>query len=236
MLPVVISQALVPLLSKPMAHHLLRQKMAEIKSAMAVRNQELNVALTTQLKQFNYDCGAKDMALLRGPRFYNTHIRLQGLELASGGGCSSLGPAVSLLSTAKQDGILFGKFGLTPTPAQFQTEQEMVAYYRAGNNIAYWVLDNSWSHKLLQQPCTNCFYLEFSQKDLKATTIYFPRGDKTIKTEANSHSLSFSDPDTRTQQTIWAGQALEQYAEGKIRLNSLLVGITLGLVLVAPTG
>ncbi|MGL5976493.1 MAG: EAL domain-containing protein, partial [Aeromonas sobria] len=101
---------------------------------MAVRNQELNVALTTQLKQFNYDCGAKDMALLRGPRFYNTHIRLQGLELASGGGCSSLGPAVSLLSTAKQDGILFGKFGLTPTPAQFQTEQEMVAYYRAGNN------------------------------------------------------------------------------------------------------
>ncbi|MGL4504723.1 MAG: EAL domain-containing protein, partial [Aeromonas sobria] len=50
---------------------------------------------------------------------------------------------------------------------------------------------------------------------------------------ANSHSLSFSDPDTRTQQTIWAGQALEQYAEGKIRLNSLLVGITLGLVLVA---
>lgn len=233
MAPVVISQALVPLLSQPMAHHLLSQKMAEIKSAMAARNQELNVALTTQLKQFNYDCGAKDMALLRGPRFYNTHIRLQGLALASGGGCSSLGPAVSLLSTAKQDGILFGKFGLTPTPAQFQTEQEMVAYYRAGNNIAYWVLDNSWSHKLLQQPCTNCFYLEFSQKDLKATTIYFPRGDKTIKTEANSHSLSFSDPDTRTQQTIWAGQALEQYAEGKIRLNSLLVGITLGLVLVA---
>ena len=233
MAPVVISQALVPLLSQPMAHHLLSQKMAEIKSAMAARNQELNVALTTQLKQFNYDCGAKDMALLRGPRFYSTHIRLQGLALASGEGCSSLGPAVSLLSTAKQDGILFGKFGLTPTPAQFQTEQEMVAYYRAGNNIAYWVLDNSWSHQLLQQPCSNCFYLEFSQKDLKATTIYFPRGDQAIKTEANSHSLSFSDPDILTHQTIWAGQALKQYAEDKIRLNGLLVGITLGLVLVA---
>lgn len=232
-MPVAISQALVPWLSKPMAYHLLSQKMAEIKGAMRARNQELNDVMTAQLEQFNYDCGAKDMALLRGPRYYSTNIRLQGLELASGEGCSSLGPAVPLLSKAKQDGTLFGKFGLVPTPARFQTEQEVVAYYRAGNDVAYWVLDNSWGHELLQQPCTNCFYLEFSQKDLKTTTIHFPRGDKAIKTEANSHSLSFSDPDILTHQTLWAGQALEQYAKDTIRRLSLWVGIVLGLVLVA---
>ena len=231
-MPVAISQALVPWLSKPMAYHLLTQKVAEIKSTLTARHQELNAILTTQLAQFNYDCGNKDMALLRDPRFYNTNIRLQGLALASGRGCSSLGPAVPLLSKAKQDGILFGKFGLIATPAKFQTEQEMVAYHRHDNNIAYWVLNNSWSHALLQQPCTNCFYLEFSQQVHDTAVVHFPRGNKAIKTEPNNHSLSFSDPDIITRQTIWAGQALAQYAEGKIRHYGLWVGMVLGLVLV----
>ena len=82
--------------------------------------------INKQLAQFNFDCGAKDMMLLRDPRFYSTHIRLQGLELASGNSCSSLGVGISLLKeAAKQRAASSANWGLTADRGQIQ--------YRAGD-------------------------------------------------------------------------------------------------------
>lgn len=106
-----------------------------------------------------------------------------------------------------------------------------MAYYQSGENIAYWVLDNSWSHQLLQHPCANCFYLEFSEQDPEVTTTYFPRGDKTIKSEEGRRSMSFTDPAVLTRQTVWAGKALNQYALQQVRLYGLWAGTLLGVVL-----
>ena len=111
----------------------------------------------------------------------------------------------------------------------------MVAYYRAGNNIAYWVLDNSWSQQAgCMQPLHQLLlHLEFSQKDLNDANDHgtFPRGDKTpSKQRANSHSLTFfTIHDTRTRsKPLWAGQSAGTICRpGKIRLNSLLVGASL---------
>ncbi|WP_421332708.1 EAL domain-containing protein [Aeromonas sp. 603607] len=232
LLPILASQSVGLWLTKPMANHLLEQKVAEIKRAMAIRHHTLDKAMSEQLTLFDFDCGANDMALLRDPRFYNTHIRLQGLELASGKSCSSLGVGISLIKNANQDGALPDKLGLTATTASFNTEQEMVAYYKNGGNIAYWVLDNSWSHDLLQLPCSDCFYLEFSQRDPAAMTPRFPRGDRTIKLEEGSRSLSFFDQDKLTRQTIWAGSALDLYAHEQVRQIALWSGTILGLLLV----
>ncbi|WED76406.1 EAL domain-containing protein [Aeromonas allosaccharophila] len=234
--PIFIGQLTVPWLSTPMTHRLLEQKVNEIETAMAERNRELDTALSHQLAQFAFDCGAKDMALLRDPSVYSTHIRLQGLELASGVSCSSVGPGIPLLHNVNQDAPLAGKYGLTATAAKFNTEQELVAYAKAGENIAYWVLDNSWSHQLLQNPCSNCFYLEFTPLNEGMTPTRFPRGNQAIKNDDISYSQSFFDPDRMTKLTVWAGQALEQFAQEQVRSYALWIGTSLGLVMVALYG
>ncbi|MCX7127471.1 EAL domain-containing protein [Aeromonas sp.] len=232
-LPIVGSQSLGLWFAKPMAFHLLENKVTELKEAMAERHRELDAAINKQLAQFKFDCGAKDMMLLRDPRFYSNHIRLQGLELASGNSCSSLGVGITMLKDAQNNGQKYGKLGITATVAKFNTEQELVAYYQSGGNLAYWVLDNSWSHEQLQHPCTNCFYLEFSRQAPDAATVHFPRGDKTIKHEEGSRSLSFYDPNELTRKTIWAGKALEQYAHDQLNHYGLWSGIVLGALLSA---
>ncbi|MGR6421829.1 EAL domain-containing protein [Aeromonas veronii] len=230
-LPVVGSQFLGLWFAKPMAFHMLEEKVAELKGAMAVRHRELDAAINKQLAQFEFNCGAKDMELLRDPRFYSAHIRLQGLELASGNSCSSLGVEIPLIKELQNSGQKFGKLGITATVAKYNTEQELVAFYRSGDNLAYWVLDNSWSHDLLQHPCSHCFYLEFSRQDTDASTVHFPRGDKEIKQEESNISLSFFDPNELTKQTVWAGKALEQYAHDQLNHYGLWFGIALGALL-----
>ncbi|GJA34568.1 hypothetical protein [Aeromonas caviae] len=102
------------------------------------------------------------MALLRSPQYYNRHIRLAGLQLANGSGCSTLGPALPQLADA---GIpVSPDFHISSTAPMFDTERETLVYARRNGNLAYWVLDSSWSHELLRTPCNDCFYLEFNHK------------------------------------------------------------------------
>ncbi|HHQ4845501.1 TPA: EAL domain-containing protein, partial [Aeromonas hydrophila] len=163
-LPLLASLPLSQMLGSPLAHQLLQEKKTEIEAALAERHRALDESIRSQLTQFRFDCGEQDMALLRDPRFYNSHIRIQGIMLAAGGGCSSLGVDLPFTPAELPPYPSQEQFGIAATMARFHTEQELVAYYRIGGNIVYWVLSNSWSHALLQYPCRNCFYLEFSQQ------------------------------------------------------------------------
>ncbi len=232
-LPVLASLPLSQLLGKPLARHMLQQKREEIEAALVERHLALDESISTQLAQFAFDCGPEDMALLRGPRFYNLHIRLQGLILASGASCSSLGLPVPFTTTALPPYSGQEQYGVAATPAQFNTEQELIAYFRQNGNTAYWVLNNSWSHTLLQTPCADCFYLEFSQQNGDHATPLFPRGDKTIKQEEGNQSLSFLESENQIRQTLWAGKALEHYARQQARYYGLWYGAALGSLLVA---
>ncbi|KIQ80216.1 EAL domain-containing protein [Aeromonas sp. L_1B5_3] len=230
--PVLFGQPIAYWLAEPLAERMQEQKMAEIKQANIERYKIINEILSTQLKQFEFNCGAKDMALLRNPRFYNTHIRLQGLELGSGQVCSSLGQGISIAISPQPDDIAIGPFGLTATPPGFNTEQELVVYYRATNgNIAYWVLDNSWIHEILQTPCADCFYLEFNLINKDSYVPMLPRGDKRIKQEPGPNSIDSYEPNTLTKQTLWAGQALTRYARAQAETLALWIGVALGILL-----
>lgn len=232
-LPVLASLPLSQLLGKPLAHHMLQQKREEIEAALVERRRDLDDSIRVQLAQFTFDCGQKDMALLRDPRFYSRHIRIQGLKLASGAGCSSLGEDLPFTAADLPPYSSQELFGLAATKAYFNTEQELVAYFRVGNNTAYWVLNNSWSHALLQYPCSDCFYLEFHQQIPDGATPVFPRGSTSIKEEGSSQSLGFFDPNNHIKQTLWAGQALERYARQQARHYGLWYGGALGALLVA---
>lgn len=234
-LPLLASLPLSQLLGSPLAHQLLQEKKTEIEAALAERHRALDESIRSQLTQFRFDCGEQDMALLRDPRFYNSHIRIQGIMLAAGGGCSSLGVDLPFTPAELPPYPSQEQFGIAATMARFHTEQELVAYYRIGGNIVYWVLSNSWSHALLQYPCRNCFYLEFSQQQPGVASPTFPRGDSAIKQESGSQSLSLSflDPNEQIRQTLWAGEALERYAQQQARHYGLWGGAAVGALLVA---
>lgn len=70
-LPLLASLPLSQLLSKQLAHQLLQEKKEEIEAALVERHRDLDESIRAQLAQFTFDCGQKDMALLRDPRFYS---------------------------------------------------------------------------------------------------------------------------------------------------------------------
>ncbi|WP_429048497.1 EAL domain-containing protein [Aeromonas hydrophila] len=232
-LPLLASLPISQLLGGPLARQLLQDKKMEVETALAERHRLLDNNIRHQLTRFQFDCGRQDMALLRDPRYYNSHIRIQGILLASGGGCSSLGLDLPFTPAELPPYANQEQFGIAATQARFHTEQELVAYYRTGGNIVYWVLNNSWSHALLQAPCTHCFYLEFGQQQPGASSPSFPRGDSSIKQEEGSQSLSFFDPNQEIRQTLWAGEALERYAQQRARHDGLWLGAAVGTLLVA---
>lgn len=232
-LPLLASLPISQLLGGPLAHQLLQDKKMEVETALAERHRLLDNNIRHQLTRFQFDCGRQDMTLLRDPRYYNSHIRIQGILLAAGGGCSSLGLDLPFTPAELPPYANQEQFGIAATQARFHTEQELVAYYRTGGNIVYWVLNNSWSHALLQTPCSNCFYLEFGQQQPGASSPIFPRGDSSIKQEEGSQSLSFFDPNQEIRQTLWAGRALEHYAQQQARHYGLWLGAAVGTLLVA---
>ncbi|MFH6561078.1 hypothetical protein [Aeromonas caviae] len=170
-LPPLLMLLLTPLLSDKLAHHLLQTKERALLDYQQERNQLLDHDVPAQLAHFAFDCGPKDMALLRSPQYYNRHIRLAGLQLANGSGCSTLGPALPQLADA---GIpVSPDFHISSTAPMFDTERETLVYARRNGNLAYWVLDSSWSHELLRPPCNDCFYLEFNHKHPTQSAMLF---------------------------------------------------------------
>ncbi|TFF74024.1 EAL domain-containing protein [Aeromonas taiwanensis] len=229
--PLLLMLLLSPLLTDWLARHLLESKGMELAEFQKERTRILDHHVPLQLDRFVFDCGPKDMALLREPEYYNRHIRLAGLQLANGTGCSTLGLAVPLLSGAAMPtdpGLHF-----TSTVPMFDTERETLVYGKRDNNLAFWVLDSSWSHELLRTPCDDCFYLEFNHKDPARAGLYFPRGNKHIREEANAIRVTSMDELHRVEQDLWAGKALHDYARSQVRHDGLWFGGALGLLLVA---
>ncbi|WP_111873921.1 EAL domain-containing protein [Aeromonas bivalvium] len=229
-MPPLLLLLLGPLLTKPLTHHLLKAKEEELLAYQAERSQLLSHDLLAQLSRFKFDCGPQDMALLRSPDYYNRHIRFAALQPAKGQGCSTLGPQWPFVPEVKLSPS--ADFQLTSTAPRFDTEREMLVYARRNDNLAYWVLDSSWSHELLRTPCKGCFYLEFNHKDPALAGLFFPRGNKQIRAESSPISTVYFDNQHQVEQTLLAGQALRQYAASQIRHYGLPISLLLGLGLV----
>ncbi|MGB6187646.1 MAG: EAL domain-containing protein [Aeromonas molluscorum] len=230
--PPLLLLLLTPLLTGPVTQQLLKAKERELLAYQAERNKVLEQDIKAQLLGFKFDCGAEDMALLRNPDYYSRHIRLAGLQPAQGKGCSTLGLGLPQLADIKGTPLSSG-FGLTATKRSFGTEQELMVYVKHSGNLAYWILNNSWTHELLHTPCQECFYLEFTHHDPALEHLYFPRGNAAIMGQPHAIKLNHMYERQRVQQTLWAGTALRQYAAEQIRHIGLIIALSLGLLLLA---
>lgn len=233
--PPLLLLLLSPLLTGPVTHQLLNAKAREMLAYQAERNQVLEQDIQAQLLRLQFNCGAEDMALLRDTSYYSRHIRLAGIQPAHGKGCSTVGPALPLLTGIEETPLPLD-FGLTATSSAIGTEQELLVYFKRAGNLAYWVLSNSWIHEILGRPCAECFYLEFTHHNPALAHLYFPRGNPAIVSQPHAIKLTNLDERNEVQQTLWAGMALRQHAAEQIRYFGLLITLPLGLLLAAGYG
>ncbi|WP_434662299.1 EAL domain-containing protein [Aeromonas sp. NJAU223] len=228
--PLLLVAALSPLLITPISRYLLTNKEQELRAYQNERTQVLNESVRTQLASFKFDCGPTDMALLRDPAYYSRHIRFAGIHTANGKSCSTMGPGLAILEDIKD--LPNGQnYSVTATSGAFGTEQETLIYSKRNGNLAYWALDSSWAHELMQSPCPDCFYLEFSHMAPAREHLYFPRGNAAIKTQPDKLSVSSFDQRNKVDQTLSAGNELRHYVAMKLRDYGLPSAILLGLLL-----
>ncbi|WP_421185622.1 EAL domain-containing protein [Aeromonas enteropelogenes] len=229
--PVLLVWLLTPFLASPVNKYLLESKENELLSYEIERNNLLEYNITSQLPKFNFNCGKKDMAVLRDPLYYNRYIRLAGIKSAQGKNCSTLGPGLAI-SKDVEDMPSETKFGISVTDSSTGTEQEFLVYSKHANNLVYWVINNSFIHDILMSPCPGCFYLEFTHYDPKLESIYIPRGDESIKWEAGAISVSNFDSLRKVEQKLWAGDRLLSYSLHQTRYYGLLISSAFGALLI----
>ncbi|MGY6036946.1 EAL domain-containing protein [Aeromonas sp. AE23HZ002T15] len=220
-----------PLLTGPISEHFLKEKGEELLAYQTTRNQAVEHSVMTQLPRFKFDCGPEDMALLREPAFYTRHLRFAGMRTAQGVSCSTMGPGIPILEDVK-DMPKLTDYRFTATAGSFGSEQELLVYSKHAGNLVYWVMDSSWTHELMQSPCPDCFYLEFSHQDPAIEQLYFPRGNAAIKQQPDKISVSTFDERNQVEETLSAGLELRHYVASQIRHYGLIIAIPLGLLLV----
>lgn len=230
--PILLMLLLAPFIAMPVTSYLLKSKGKELLAYDRERNALLEKNIMSQLPRFKFDCGTEDMKILRDPNYYGRHIRLAGIQSAQGKRCSTLGPGISIIQdvigmTSATD------FGISTTFKSAGTEQEYLVYSKHSGNIVYWVVNSSAIYNILLQPCSDCFYLEFSHFSHKLEDVYLPRGDGTIKNQVNSISISMNNSDNfrRIERKLWAGDKLRNYAIHQIRYYGLLISSILGMLL-----
>ncbi|MFM4938001.1 EAL domain-containing protein [Aeromonas enteropelogenes] len=230
--PVLLVLLLNPLLTSFVSYHLLKTKSQELLEYQLERNKNLEQNILAQLSHFKFDCGPEDVALLRNPDYYSRHIRLAGLHPSQGGGCSTLGFDLPVL-TDVQESDQAATLHFATTQHSANSEPEVLIYSRQAGNLAYWVLNNSWANELLAVPCEDCFYVEF-RRDNGAIMeqLLLPRGNKAITQQPNPLSLTDYDEYNKVKQTIWGGNELRYYASQQVYYYGLIFSLLFGLLLV----
>lgn len=221
---------LTPFLTSAITSYILKLKAQELIITTNERNKLIEHNISSQLPRINFNCEAEDIALLRNPSYYNSHIRFAGIQSSKGKNCSTLGAGLPVSEEIKNMQSS-ADYIISVTPNAVGAEQEFVVYSKHDGNLIYWVINNSFTHDLLLKPCRNCFYLEYTYNDKNSKKINIHRGDDKIKNQAHAISLSNIDNLRNVEQKIWAGEALRNYAVIQIRYYGLFISSFLGMLL-----
>ncbi|HDZ8897793.1 TPA: EAL domain-containing protein [Aeromonas dhakensis] len=230
-MPGIIVILLSPLFITSVTHFLFNKKEKELIEYQEKRNKILEHGIVTQLSSFKFDCGVQDIAILNSPTYYGRHIRIAGLHLAMGRGCSTMGSDLPILKHLELSNTSPASFNFTTINHAPNAEPELVIYSKKGNRIAYWVINSSWAHEFLDSPCKNCFYLEFNYKNPVLHNLKLPRGNAKIKNQLATIEKSTFDSAWQVEQILSSGIELHNYAKKQTMLYSIIIAITLSFIL-----
>ncbi|MGL4448686.1 MAG: EAL domain-containing protein [Shewanella sp.] len=180
-------------------------------------------------KYINFDCSDNDHAILRNPIFYSADFRVQGIFLANGKSCTSLGGNPSRIALGLPDisqhriQQKFSPLQVTMTQAPNLGRREIVIYLMFGGNIVFWVLNSGWGNSLLSSACGECFYLESSIHNRLADKIY--RGNLNIFLEKKQNRLSHIDREIGLVHTLVHGEKLTFYGQRLAYHYAFFIGL-----------
>lgn len=209
------------LLTDFLAVKILYTKLEDFYIEVNERSHSIDSAIVNEVRNIRFDCGERDMKILRDLNLYNSQFRVQGLELKNGQGCSSLGEDLNILPLTVDKHYahkLYGyDIGVTTTNMQQlgkpdETVGEVVVFINMNGNFIYWVLNSAWTHEQLQSPCKNCFYIEYLNYDPAESPLFMPRGNAKLKQLPQDRVLSASMTKAGIVYRMLAGSELIDYA------------------------
>lgn len=209
-----------------LAQRLLQSKLEGFYYAANERSDAIRHVMKNEITNIQFDCGKHDVQILRDLNLYNSQFRVQGIELKDGGGCSSLGSDLSILSPSEPKTYAYKFYGydvgFTTTHDITNTGGEVVTFINVNGNFIYWVLNSAWTHEQLQSPCKNCFYIEYLNIASAETTLFSPKGNLDIKNRPEGEVLVSSISNGKVVYKLLAGKELVAYANGKLWLYAAL--------------
>lgn len=233
---VLLSSLLLPsLLNERVAKDILIWKMDKLEIMALKRDQLIKHTMIQDIADLKFDCGKDDIETLRNLNLYNSQFRVQGIKLAKGSGCSSLGPDLDIISRSRMQQSMYKldnyNIGITSTAQSYGVHGEQVIFANINGNYVYWVLNGAWTYEQLQTPCKDCFYMEYHPKSLQYKSLSFSTGNYNILMQPEEQQLSVAREYNGMIYKLYAGQELMDYTYTKIQnIVYLFIAIVLGLM------
>ncbi|MGL4269508.1 MAG: hypothetical protein ACRCR6_06945, partial [Plesiomonas sp.] len=160
---VLMGSLLLPsLLSERVAKDMLIWKADTLEIMTLKRDQIIKDAMIKDIADLKFDCGKDDIETLRNLDFYDSQFWIQGIKLANGSGCSSLGPDLDIITRSQMKTLIYTldnyRVGITSTAQRYGVNGDQVIFANVKGNYIYWVLNDVRTYEQLQTPCKDCFY------------------------------------------------------------------------------
>lgn len=215
---------------------ILKEKIESFYEELQGRSSAIENAMHDEISRLKFNCDIEDLKILRDLNSYNSQFRVQGIEMKNGGGCSSLGPDLTIVSTDTHKNYVY-KFrgydvGVSTTNGKQGIDGEAVAFINVNGNLVYWVLNSAWVHEKLQSPCKGCFYIEYLNVSPKEAPLFMARGNLNIKTQPPENQIFTTLSDGKIIYKLVAGQELRNYSLSVLKSYSMIATSVLLILIV----
>lgn len=233
---VLMGSLLLPsLLSERVAKDMLIWKADTLEIMTLKRDQIIKDAMIKDIADLKFDCGKDDIETLRNLDFYDSQFWIQGIKLANGSGCSSLGPDLDIITRSQMKTLIYTldnyRVGITSTAQRYGVNGDQVIFANVKGNYIYWVLNDVRTYEQLQTPCKDCFYLEYHPKSSHYKLLSFSAGNERVLTQPKDRLLSTSRTYNGMVYSLYAGEELLDYTYAKIQsIVYLFIVAVLGLM------
>lgn len=167
----------------------------------------LEYDISHELADLEFNCGENDVDLLKKNNISNSRYRVHGIKLKNGGGCSSLDRDLDIVSVNGDYKYSYKINGynasLVSTHSGNSVDKESIIIVNVNGDLAYWIVNGAFTQKLLNEPCENCFYLEYNNA--------VGRGNPDIVTRDKYDVIYKGMEEDSIGFTLFAGDELRNY-------------------------
>ncbi|MCL2913550.1 EAL domain-containing protein [Shewanella corallii] len=224
-LPILAALSTHKMLTAHLVDYRMQQTMDSITGLInqQTHNGESKDAHNQLVNAFNFDCGAKDQALLSSPGISPSEVRVVQLELAGAQRCSNLGTPVDfhLDSVKKVDGVPI-YLGTSRSP--LLESRALVYILQLGPHRLLAMVNNRVYSDMLNNNCKNCYQLVFNYPELKPILL----GPTVLRQDRYKYTRARDADAFGLELTLNAGDQLHKEVSEQVWLVLLLSSLGIG--------